>query len=87
MIEWYVKSFRLEFLYGFLSVLHHNNEHLYYFYLFFLFCSISRRLDSHAKRKCGTTEFDDEMTRDLTEFEAHLLKSQEVIVTRGKVHV
>jgi len=33
----------------------------------------------------GTTEFDMEMTKELTEFEQYLLESQHLIKTRGKV--
>jgi len=43
------------------------------------------RLDFYDKRVKGTTDIDEQMTRDLTEMERHLLDTQEMIVIRGKV--
>ncbi|XP_038063286.1 uncharacterized protein LOC119733978 [Patiria miniata] len=42
------------------------------------------RLCSYEQRKCGVSDLDEQLTRDLTDFEKHLLESQEVIVIRGK---
>jgi hypothetical protein len=43
------------------------------------------RVESYKKRIIGVDEVDMEMTRELTEWEKHLLQSQEVVEVRGKV--
>lgn len=43
------------------------------------------RLSAYGKRRSGMTDLDEAMTRELTEWEAMLVESQEILETRGKV--